>query len=156
MLLKADEITSYVENRVVKLEGKKLEKVEGFKKPKKYYVFHLTASWCGTCKTFTPKVAEFSNEYKRKYGSDFELITLTFDRKLRDQEKYSVKKGVTWLQLNYEDSQELLSVFKDKPTLPNLVVFSADGKFMYSKESLITDKNLEDQALVKIKALLDK
>src|SRR4051812_27138326 len=44
----------------------------------KYYAIYYSASWCGPCRAFTPKLVQWYNEHK-KNSPQFELIFVSSD-----------------------------------------------------------------------------
>ncbi len=61
-----------LDGNLVKLGGKSLKSLKDFQKPKKFYVFYYTASWCGPCQQFTPSLVEF---YEKNKNDNFDSKT---------------------------------------------------------------------------------
>ncbi|NJR41374.1 MAG: redoxin family protein [Akkermansiaceae bacterium] len=74
---------------LLKLDGKSLKSYKDGKKPKKYYVFYYTASWCPPCQKFTPSLVDFYNKNK---NDDFEVILITSDEGEKAMEEYAEEK----------------------------------------------------------------
>ncbi|MCU0776748.1 MAG: thioredoxin domain-containing protein [Akkermansiaceae bacterium] len=99
-----------------------------FQKPKKYYVFYYTASWCGPCQQFTPSLVEF---YEKNKNDNFELVLITSDKEEESMEEYAVSKKMPWPQLKLKKAQD----FKDKfqhgvRGIPAVIVCDLEGKII--------------------------
>lgn len=116
----------FLDGNLVKLDGKSLKKYEMTERPKKYYVFYYTASWCGPCQQYTPSLVEFYNENK---SDNFELVLITSDRDEDAMEKYAADKKMPWPQLKLKDAQKFKGEFDHGVTgIPSVIVCDLDGK----------------------------
>jgi nucleoredoxin len=103
-----------LDGNLVKLDGKSLKKYDMTERPKKYYVFYYTASWCPPCQQFTPSLVEFYNEHKNE---NFELVLIT-----SDQEE-------PWPQLKLKEAPKFKKEFKHGVTgIPSVIVCDLEGK----------------------------
>lgn len=115
---------------LVKLEGKSFKRFSEPVKPAKFYLFYYTASWCGPCKAFTPKLVSFYDEYRPK-GNDFELILITSDSDEGDMEKYAATMHMQWPQLKLSKVDRFKKEFNHPGTgIPNLVLTDTQGKLI--------------------------
>lgn len=115
-----------LDGNLVKLDGKSLKKYEMTERPKKYYVFYYTASWCGPCQQFTPSLVEFYNENKNE---NFELVLITSDQEEGAMEKYATEKKMPWPQLKFKEAPKFKKEFKHGVTgIPSVIVCDLEGK----------------------------
>lgn len=115
-----------LDGNLVKLDGKSLKKYEMTERPKKYYVFYYTASWCGPCQQYTPSLVEFYNENK---SDNFELVLITSDQDEDAMEKYAADKKMPWPQLKLKDAQKFKKEFDHGVTgIPSVIVCDLEGK----------------------------
>ena len=115
-----------LDGNLVKLDGNSLKKYEMTERPKKYYVFYYTASWCGPCQQFTPSLVEFYNEHKNE---NFELVLITSDQEEGAMEKYATDKKMPWPQLKFKEAPKFKKEFKHGVTgIPSVIVCDLEGK----------------------------
>ena len=115
-----------LDGNLVKLDGKSLKKYEMTERPKKYYVFYYTASWCPPCQQFTPSLVEFYNEHKNE---NFELVLITSDQEEGAMEKYATDKKMPWPQLKLKEAPKFKKEFKHGVTgIPSVIVCDLEGK----------------------------
>ncbi|KAL6540695.1 hypothetical protein OROMI_024580 [Orobanche minor] len=87
---------------------------------------YFSASWCGPCQRFTPKLVEVYNELKQK--QHFEIVFVSGDEDDKSFNTYFSK--MPWLAIPFADSEtrskldELFSV----EGIPHLVILDEDGK----------------------------
>mgnify|MGYP004713239429 CR=1 FL=1 len=87
---------------------------------------YFSASWCGPCRRFTPKLVEVYNELLPK--DDFEIVFVSADE---DDESFAAYfSKMPWLAIPFSDSEtrdrldELFSV----RGIPHLVIIGENGK----------------------------
>lgn len=115
-----------LDGNLVKLDGKSFKKYEMTERPKKYYVFYYTASWCGPCQQFTPSLVEFYNEHKNE---NFELVLITSDQDEDAMEEYAAQKKMPWPQLKFKDAPKFKKEFDHGVTgIPSVIVCDLEGK----------------------------
>ena len=115
-----------LDGNLVKLSGKSLKKFELTERPKKYYVFYYTASWCGPCQQFTPSLVEF---YEKHKSDKFELILITSDRDEDSMENYAAQKKMPWPQLKLKEVPDFKKEFQHGVTgIPSVIVCDLEGK----------------------------
>jgi nucleoredoxin len=115
-----------LDGNLVKLDGKSLKKYDMTERPKKYYVFYYTASWCPPCQHFTPSLVEFYNEHKNE---NFELVLITSDQEEGAMEKYATDKKMPWPQLKLKEAPKFKKEFKHGVTgIPSVIVCDLEGK----------------------------
>ncbi|XP_034688877.1 probable nucleoredoxin 1 [Vitis riparia] len=101
-------------------------KVESLKGKKIWLYF--SASWCGPCQRFTPKLVEAYNELSS--NDDFEIIFVSGDNDDESFNGYFSK--MPWLAIPFSDSDardQLNELFKVMG-IPNLVMLDESGKVL--------------------------
>lgn len=91
---------------------------------------YFSASWCGPCQRFTPRLVEVYNELLQK--DDFEVVFISGDDSDESFNEYFAK--MPWLAIPYSDSDsgtrhrmdELFSV----EGIPHLVIVDESGKVL--------------------------
>jgi nucleoredoxin len=115
-----------LDGNLERLDGKKLKKCEDATKPKKYYVFYYTASWCGPCHQFTPSLVKWYNDNK---NDNFELVLITSDSDENAMEEYAAEMKMPWPQLKLRKAQDFKKEFKHGVTgIPSVIVCDLEGK----------------------------
>ncbi len=115
-----------LDGNLVKLDGKSLKKFDLTERPKKYYVFYYTASWCGPCQQFTPSLVDF---YKKHKSDKFELVLITSDKDEDSMEDYAAKKKMPWPQLKLKKVEDFSKEFPHGVSgIPSIVVCDLEGK----------------------------
>jgi nucleoredoxin len=93
-----------------------------------YWAFYYSASWCGPCRAFTPKLVDFYKYFKKSHPN-FELIFVGNDGTQADMLKYMQGDNMPWPTMKYPDlDQPAVSVKKYfGPGIPDLVLTDAKG-----------------------------
>jgi thiol-disulfide isomerase/thioredoxin len=91
--------------RFVKVEGKKVRSypIESLA-DKEYLAIYFSASWCGPCREFTPKLVEMYNNLSEKQRKKFELIFISSDQGEEGMEEYMLKYNMPWLAMRRDDA----------------------------------------------------
>ncbi len=131
-----------LEGNLVKLDGKSLKKHDLAARPKKYYVFYYTASWCGPCQKFTPGLVDFYN--KNKDGNDkFELVLISSDQDEDAMEAYAKEKKMPWPQLKLNKVEKFEKNFDHGVSgIPTVVVCDLKGEIVATTRSVAELENL--------------
>jgi len=131
-----------LDGNLVKLDGKSLKKHDLAARPKKYYVFYYTASWCGPCQKFTPGLVDFYN--KNKEGSDkFELVLISSDQDEDAMEAYAKEKKMPWPQLKLNKVKKFEKDFDHGVSgIPTVVVCDLKGEIVAKTRSVAELENL--------------
>ncbi|XP_008792848.2 probable nucleoredoxin 1 [Phoenix dactylifera] len=90
---------------------------------------YFSASWCGPCHRFTPKLVEAYNEISSRVG-DFEVIFISGDE---DEESFNnYFSEMPWLAIPFSDSEtrDRLNELFDVSGIPHLVVLDKSGKVL--------------------------
>jgi thiol-disulfide isomerase/thioredoxin len=120
----------FLDGGLVSLQGKALKTLKDFVKPKKYYLFYYTASWCGPCQEFTPSLVKFYDSNKPG-NADFEVILITSDRDEDAMDAYAVGKKMKWPHLKLSKVARFKQRFNHPGNgIPNLVLADAAGNLI--------------------------
>ncbi len=123
-----------LDGNLLKLDGKSLKKFTLTERPKKFYVFYYTASWCGPCQQFTPTLVEF---YEKHKNSNFEIVLITSDQDEGAMEEYAVAKKMPWPHLKLKDAADFKKGFDHGVTgIPSVIVCELDGKMLGNYRNL--------------------
>lgn len=123
-----------LEGNLVKLDEKKLAKCTDATKPKKYYIFYYTASWCGPCQAYTPTLVKFYNDVKPN-NENFELVLITADRDEKSMEKYAADKKMPWPLLQLGDVGKFEKKFNHGVKgIPSVITCDLEGKIVSRSE----------------------
>ena len=93
----------------------------------KYVGLYFSASWCGPCRSFTPKLIDFKN----KHADNFEVVLIGSDGSAKAQQNYMKKYKMPWLALiNQSAAAREISSQLEVEFIPCLVVLNQDGKVL--------------------------
>jgi len=111
---------------LVRLDGKRLKRCTDATRPKKYYVFYYTASWCPPCRRYTPELVKWYEAHKNE---NFELVLITSDRNEDAMEDYAKSKKMPWPLLKFRETEDFKKSFDHGVRgIPSLIVCELDGK----------------------------
>lgn len=131
-----------LEGNLEQLSGKRLKRHTPESKPKKYYVFYYTASWCGPCQNYTPSLVGFYNKM-RPDNDNFELVLISSDRDEKAMEGYAKDKEMPWPQLKFSKVKAFRKEFDHGVTgIPSVVVCDLQGNIVAKTTSLASLENL--------------
>ena len=93
----------------------------------KYIGLYFSASWCGPCLSFTPKLIKFRNQHKE----NFEVVLVGGDGSPKAQSKYMKKYKMPWLAMeNQSDGAKAASQKLKVEYIPYLVILDPSGKIV--------------------------
>jgi nucleoredoxin len=69
----------------------------------KVVLLYFSASWCGPCRHFTPKLKEFYAELKAQGHSQLEVVFVSMDRSAEEQAEYFRDMHGPWARLEFDD-----------------------------------------------------
>ncbi len=123
-----------LDGNLLKLSGKSLKRFALTERPKKYYVFYYTASWCAPCHRFTPSLVDFYNKHK---NDRFEIVLITSDDNEEAMEKYAAEMKMPWPQLKLKKVDRFKKEFEHGTAgIPSLIVCELDGTKLGNCRSL--------------------
>jgi len=110
----------------------------------KFVLIYFSAHWCPPCRDFTPKLAKFYTDLKKK-RDDFEIVFVSSDKTEAEFTEYY--KEHPWLAFPYDQrkaKEKLSRKFKVKG-IPTLVVLDGKGGLITGsgRESVSQDPNGE-------------
>lgn len=118
-----------LKNKLVALDGRRVAKYEMTEEPQ-YYALYFTASWCGPCRTFTPKLIEFYNGSAGKKGK-FEVIMVSRDDSEQAMEGYMKGDQMPWPAIAFRQVDRLKEINKYAGSgIPCLVLVDREGKVL--------------------------
>ena len=96
-----------------------------------YVLLYYSASWCGPCRAFTPKLASFHRNNKQK-GS-FQVVLVSSDRSGQDMFSYMIKTHMPWVAVPYDriKPSQLKQQYGGRG-IPHLVLLDRDGQVLSS------------------------
>jgi nucleoredoxin len=110
---------------LVRLDGRRLKSCDDATRPKKFYVFYYTASWCPPCQQFTPRLVEW---YEANKNDQFELVLISSDRDEDAMEDYAKDKSMPWPQLAFDEVEDFKDAFEHGVRgIPSVIVCELDG-----------------------------
>ena len=125
--------------RLIKLLGPTLVNVSQQKVPtaslknKQRILLYYSASWCGPCNVFTPKLKQFYDA--NKTDDNFEVILVSSDATAEDMRRYMANHRMSWLAVPMDKIEasggSIINEYKAE-ALPCLVLIDSSGKVLAS------------------------
>ena len=96
----------------------------------KFVGLYFSASWCGPCRSFTPKLVKFRDQHIES----FEVVLVGSDGSDKAQANYMKKYNMPWLAMkNQSEAARNISLSLDVEYIPYLVVLDPNGKVVTKK-----------------------
>lgn len=110
-------------------------------KGKKAVLIDVFATWCEPCIKSIPNLKEL----KEKYKDDFEIVSVLFeeDKTKEEIEEFIKKYGINYPITMGEENFRLAKELGDIKRVPEMFLFSKDGKFVNKFVGETTKDNLE-------------
>ena len=117
--------------KLVRLEDGKLQNYDaGQLSSVKYYALYFSASWCGPCRDFTPKLVREYQRLKQKHP-EFEVVFVSNDHSSGDMRDYMKEDRMPFLALKYDQVQREPEIQRYcGPGIPCLVLVDAGGRVL--------------------------
>jgi nucleoredoxin len=127
-----NKIADRLEGKLVVCNGRDLERFDASKlKDKKYLAVYFSASWCGPCKKFTPRLVDWYKQQKAELDK-FEVIFVSRDESKEEMLKYMKEDGMPWPALSFAKAKQensLLEKYAGRG-IPCLVIINGEGKVL--------------------------
>jgi nucleoredoxin len=122
---------STLKGDLVALKGKRAARFDDAQLANtKYFALYYSASWCGPCKAFTPKLVEWYNTNKPRHP-EFELILVSSDTDENSMEAYMAGDKMPWPALKFSKIKSAKNIQElAGKGIPCLVFLDADGKVL--------------------------
>ena len=120
---------------MVDKEGKKITSSKITKA--KYIAVYYSASWCGPCLKFTPKLTKFYSDNKSK---GVEVVLLSFDKTQKKQNQYLGHMNFPGIDFSKRETSGLFEYCGNG--VPCLTVFDASGKVIVDGRTMNADQVL--------------
>jgi nucleoredoxin len=138
----ANKVAARLSGKLVRHDGSRLEQFDASTlKEKKYLAVYFSASWCGPCKQFTPKLVEWYQQQK-SYLDKFDVIFVSRDNSKEEMLNYMKQDGMPWPALSFSKANRDSSPLEKYAGrgIPCLVVIDGEGKVIshsYKEEQYI-------------------
>lgn len=109
-----------------KLEDANGKKMDSSALAGKYIGLYFSASWCGPCRAFTPKLKQFRDDH---LDEGFEVVLVNFDKSNTEKRRYIRDAGMEWPSLpgaRRKASKSLAETYQVKG-YPTLIILDPSG-----------------------------
>ncbi len=97
---------------------------------KRYFGLYYSASWCGPCRAFTPKLVSFYQQVAQRHP-ELEIVFISSDEGPMDMQNYMKTDRMPWAALRFErKATERELTHYAGSGIPDLVVVDGDGKVL--------------------------
>lgn len=115
---------SVFEGNLIKASGREVDISQALKG--KMVGVYFSASWCGPCKKFTPRLVKFYKQTAAK--ENLEIVFVSSDRTEMDMMNYMNKYSMPWLAVPFNNpSGKKLKRALNIRGIPTLVIFDSNG-----------------------------
>ncbi len=116
-----------LDGNLVILNGRRFSRHSLEQKPTKYYIFYYTASWCGPCLAYTPRLVAFYNEHRPKLDT-FEIVLVTSDRDKDAMLEYARDKKMPWPHVDFARTDRIKQTLDHGVRgIPSVIVCDLEG-----------------------------
>jgi nucleoredoxin len=125
-----NKIVDRLTGKLVIYNGSSLERLEASAlKGKKYLAVYFSASWCGPCRKFTPRLVDWYNGRKAQLDQ-FDVIFVSQDNSKEEMLEYMKQERMPWPALKFANaSSSPLEKYSGRG-IPCLVVIDQQGKVL--------------------------
>ena len=93
----------------------------------KVVVVYFSAHWCGPCRAFTPRLAEFAKKNKAKVA----VVFVSADRSAEAMTAYMKEAGMPWPAVPYKSaSGQDIAKKNGLDGYPSMMIYGKDGKLL--------------------------
>ena len=117
---------------------------------KKFILVYYSSSWCGSCKSFTPKLVDF---YNKHHKGVFEVVFMSLDFSEKGQMKYMKRDKMPWLAVKFSELKPSGLFDFAGCVMPWIAVFKTDGTWVPTNDLCLTN-HTEAQVLANLKKTL--
>ena len=109
----------------------------------KLVALYFSAKWCAPCRKFTPLLIKYRNENR----DDFEVVLVSSDRKVEQQQEYMKKADMPWPAVPFNSpAANKLKKLNTKRSIPTLIIMDKDGEQITSTgRNLVTNNVAVDR-----------
>lgn len=125
-----NKIVDRLDGKLVVWNGSKLERFETPSlKAKKYLAVYFSASWCGPCRQFTPRLVNWYKQQKEQLDK-FDVIFVSRDRSEEAMLEYMKQEAMPWPALTFAKADQRRSPLEKYAGsgIPCLVLIDTEGK----------------------------
>ena len=125
-----NKIADRLDGKLVICNGRSLQRFDASSlKAKKYLAVYFSASWCGPCKQFTPRLVDWYKQHKPQLDK-FDVIFVSRDDSKEDMLEYMKQDGMPWPALNFAKANQGNSPLETYAGrgIPCLVIIDGEGK----------------------------
>jgi nucleoredoxin len=130
-LAPTNKVADRLNGKLVAYNGRSLEPFDASAlKGKKYLAVYFSASWCGPCRKFTPRLVDW---YKQQAQHDkFEVIFVSRDNSNEEMIEYMKQDAMPWPALSFAKANQGNSPLEkyEGNGIPCLVIIDREGKVL--------------------------
>lgn len=116
-------------DKLVRLDGGRLRPMDAAAVAEvRVFALYYSASWCGPCRQFTPKLIRAYRGLKEKHPH-FEVVFISADRSAGDMRDYMKEDGMGFPAVDFDKRDNKLMSFSG-PGIPCLVLVDQNGKVL--------------------------
>jgi nucleoredoxin len=127
-----NKIADRLNGKLVIWNGSDLERFDASAlKGKKYLAVYFSASWCGPCKQFTPRLVNWYQQQKAELDN-FDVIFVSRDHSKEAMVEYIKQDGMPWPALTFAKADQRSSPLEKYAGrgIPCLVIIDGEGKVL--------------------------
>lgn len=91
-----------------------------------FYAIYTSASWCGPCREFTPRLVAGYDSGKGLYGDRFEVLLCSWDKTSGKMKNYMKENGMSWFGTWDDRNDRFWRKYQSKG-IPCLVIVDRSG-----------------------------
>lgn len=120
-----------LQGKLVRLQGNGLQAHEAARlNGVKFYALYYSASWCGPCRQFTPRLVDAYKNLRTEYP-EFEVVFVSADNSAGDMKDYMKGDRMAWPALRYDVVRETPDILRySGDGIPCLVLVDEKGKVL--------------------------